>query len=142
MLEPVAITYVSGGRELIYVFAKASTGHLVVNYWTGTAPWHWADLGLPAGVSGVGPPTAITYQSGGQQWIYVFAEEENNGHLVVNCGIAPPAHRDWEDQGLPAGSNGVAYPSATTYLNSLGTRLINVFGETQNQINHDLVVNS
>src|SRR5258708_39897088 len=32
------------GRQLLYVFAQASNGHLVANYWNGS--WHWADQGL------------------------------------------------------------------------------------------------
>ena len=95
--NPVAITYVSGGQQQIYVFATADYGHLVVAYWNSTAPWHWADLGLPAGASGVGPPTAITWQSGGQQWIYVFATD-GLGHLGVDYGLAPPSPRSWADQ--------------------------------------------
>jgi hypothetical protein len=131
--SPSTITYASGGHQLIYVFAEANNGHLVVNYWDGFA-WHWADQGLSAGTSAVYAPSAITYLSGGVQRIYVFAQASNL-HLVVNYWDGFAWH--WADQGLPAGSAGVYYPSAITYANS-GPQLIYVFGESN--VNH-LVVN-
>ena len=41
---PSAITYPSGGKQLIYVFAVANNNHLVVNYLDGSK-WQWADQG-------------------------------------------------------------------------------------------------
>ncbi len=137
---PTAITYASGGQQRINVFAVADNAdgkeHLVVNYWDGS--WHWADEGLPAGASLLEDPVAITYVSGGQQLVYVFATAGTG--LFVNYGIAPPGTRYWADQGLPAGASAVYTPSGITYLNSLGDRLIYVFGRADNWTSHDLVV--
>jgi hypothetical protein len=131
--NPSAITYVSGGNQMIYAFAQGSMGHLVVNYWDGFN-WHWADQGLPAGVSEVTNPTAITYVSGGHQLIYVFAAA-NNGHLVVNYWDGFAWH--WADQGIPAGTPGISNPSAITYLSG-GSQRIYIFAAA---LSGHLVVN-
>jgi hypothetical protein len=124
---PSAITYLSGSQQRIYVFAQADNGHLVVNYWNGSS-WQWADHGLPAGASQVQNPTAITYLSGGQQWIYVFAQA-SNGHLVVHYWNG--SSWQWADQGLPAGASGVLPSSVITYLSG-SQREIYVFGTADN----------
>jgi hypothetical protein len=125
--NPAAITYLSGGNQMIYAFAQGSMGHLVVNYWNGFE-WQWADQGLPTGVIEVTNPTAITYVSGGHQLIYVFAQA-NTGHLVVNYWDGSAWH--WADQGLPAGDAGVSNPSAITYVSG-GLQRIYVFGAATN----------
>jgi len=131
--SPSAITYLSGSQQRIYVFAKANTGHLVVNYWDGFS-WHWADQGLPVGAFAAYNPSAITYLSGGLQRIYVFATA-NTGHLVVNYWDGFSWR--WADQGKPVGTSGVYRPSAITYLSGSVQRIY-VFDEGSNG---DLVVN-
>lgn len=128
------VAYVDGtGHQRIYAFDTGSNGHLKVNYWDGFA-WHWADQGLPAGASAVYTPTAITYVSGGQQRIYVFAAA-SNGHLVVNYWDGSGWY--WADQGLPPGIPSLSQPTAITYVSG-GKQLIYVFGTT---INYHLAVN-
>jgi hypothetical protein len=123
---PFAITYLSGGQQRIYVFAQSSSGHLVVNYWNGST-WQWADQGLPAGAISVYRPAAITYLSGSQQRIYVFAES-SGGHLVVNYWNG--STWQWADQGLPAAASAVSTPAAITYLSG-GLQRIYVFGQSR-----------
>jgi hypothetical protein len=127
---PTSITYAPpqciGCLQQIYVFGVGSTGHLVVAYGDGFN-WYWADQGLPPGLAWISNPTAITYASGGQQRIYVFATA-NTGHLVVNCWDGFKWH--WVDQGLPpspAGVGAVNTPTAITYASG-GIQLIYVFG--------------
>ena len=130
---PTAITYVSGGKQRIYVFAQASNYHLVVNYWDGSA-WHWADQGVPPGSNGeLFQPTAITYVSGGKQRIYVFGTSGNH-HLVVNYWDGDAWH--WADQGAGPGT-GIENPTAITYLSGVQQRIY-VFAQA---LNFDLVVN-
>jgi len=80
--------------QRIYAFAQASDGHLVVNYWNGSA-WYWADQGLADGYL-FSYPSAITYLSAGVQFIYVFGEASNN-NLVVNYWNGYGWY--WADQG-------------------------------------------
>lgn len=119
---PTAVTYASGANQLIYVFAEASSGHLVVNHWNGSA-WQWADQGLPRRAKTVNNPTAITWAGGANQQIYVFAEA-SNGDLVVNYWTG--SAWQWADQGLPAGATAVYTPTAITYASG-PNRLIYVF---------------
>jgi hypothetical protein len=104
--SPAAITFASGGQQLIYVFATADNGHLVVNYTLDGIHWFWADQGLPPSPAGtllVWFPTAITYASGGKQLIYVFAGASNAAgttDLVVNYWDGSQWH--WADQGIPS----------------------------------------
>jgi hypothetical protein len=136
VFDPSAITYFDGSTQRLYVFAIGDNNHLEVNYWDGAA-WHWADQGLPAGMSGIAvPPMAITYMDGaGHQRIYAFCVGSNL-HLVVNYWDGFSWH--WADQGLPAGASWVAGPNAVTYVDATGNQRIYVFAEGSN--NH-LVVN-
>jgi hypothetical protein len=116
--SPTAITFASGGQQLIYVFATANTGDLVVNYWTGSG-WYWRDQGLPpspVGTTGVYYPAAITYASGGQQLIYVFAGASNASgptSLVVNYWNGSNWY--WADQGIPSNITWQCGPELPTY---------------------------
>jgi urease beta subunit len=136
--RPRAITWVDpAGNRQIYVFAAVVNGPLVVNYWDGFT-WHWADHGFPAGTSGLGQPTAITYvDTAGKRRIYVFAGT-SNGPLVVNYFDGSSWH--WAKQGLPLGSTFVLNPEAITWLDTVGNRKIYVFS-TGSAGGGDLVVN-
>jgi hypothetical protein len=96
--NPSPVTYRDAmGNQRFFVFAQASNGHLVANWWDG-AHWHWSDQGLPAGATGVTTPSAVTYQdAAGKQHFFVFARG-SNGHLVANWWDGALWH--WSDQGL------------------------------------------
>lgn len=104
IVEPSAITYLSGGHQRIYVFMQELDDYLVVNYWNG-ATWNWANLGVPAGASVMAYPSAITFPgSSGTQLTYVFAgaffpeANGNQNQLIVNYGDG--THWYWADQGV------------------------------------------
>jgi hypothetical protein len=121
------VTYTnSQGVRVIDSFASGKNGHLVVNYWDG-ASWHWADQGLPTGVTAIYNPNAIVWEPGGTLEIDVFATA-NNGHLVVNYWDG--SAWKWADQGLPAGTTAMQFPSATTF--GIGAQQLRVFGTGSN----------
>jgi hypothetical protein len=121
------VTYTNSlGSRVIYSFASGKNGHLVVNYWDG-ASWHWADQGLPNGVSAIYNPNAILYEPGATPEIYVFAMG-SNGHLVANYWDG--AVWKWADLGLPVGTTAMQFPSATTF--GIGAQQLYVFGTGSN----------
>lgn len=127
--QPASVTYWDpAGHQNIFNFAVKSNSpnHLCVNYWDG-AGWHWADQGLPSGIAALPfqRPAAVTYSDqNGRQVIFAFVVGPN-GHLYVNYWDG--FRWNWADQGLPPKIAGVIAPSAITYQDSAGNRLIHVF---------------
>jgi hypothetical protein len=121
------VTYTNAeGKQMIYSFGQGKNGHLVARYWDGNS-WHWADQGVPAGMSAIYSPNAVVYHGGASPLIYVFCTA-SNGHLVVNYGAG--SSWQWADQGLPNGTTAVYNPNAITY----GSRAekIHIFGTASN----------
>ncbi len=86
-------------------------GHLQVNYWDGSE-WLWADQNMPSGNPLAGTPGAVTYDQGGTQHLYAFAQG-TNGHLVVNYWDGSGWH--WADQGAPVGTSMAGVPAVIAY---------------------------
>jgi hypothetical protein len=136
--SPSATTYLdSAGRREIYVFCgKDQVGNLVVNYFDGVHGWQWADLGLPARANAVSNPSAIAYaDSSGREQIYAFVQGDT-GHLFYDLWNG--SGWKWFDQGRPSGVAAVSNPSAISYVDAAGKRLIYAFGDANGG---DLVVN-
>jgi hypothetical protein len=92
-----AITYQdTAGNRRLYAFTEFSND-LFAKHWNGFS-WSWANQGLPAGLTGIQSPSALTFVDarGGTQRIYVFAMG-SNGHLVMNYWNG--ATWQWYDNG-------------------------------------------
>ena len=137
--RPSTITYMDAtGQRRIYSFAVAdcivvvdntcAPQHLVVNHLLNGA-WSWEDLGLPAGATAVGVPTAVTYQDASGQHVYAFATASGGAvdkHLVVDSGDG--STWNWSDMGAGADNSGVQdIGSAVTFVDSTGHQRIYVF---------------
>jgi len=90
--------------ENLSAFVTGANGHLLENYWNGSA-WAWDDLGAPTGVSITSGPSAV-YDSSSNNPLMVFAVG-SNGHLFVAFSSNGTSWT-WRDQGIPSGETGLS----------------------------------
>ena len=124
-----AVAYVDyEGNAQIHVFALADNGHLVMDNWYGFG-WFWVDLGLPATVTAISPPKAITYPLGfGVQEVLVFTVA-NDGRLFGAAWNSEDEEWAWYDLGLGFGAEQVQNPTPISYVDESGVRQVLVFVE-------------
>lgn len=120
------------GSTLLYVFAVADNGHLVLNI-----SGRWYDHGVPSGNTTVGgnPPStaAITYLNAqGTRRVYAFVQGDDNGHLFTN--YFDGVNWNWADQGFPSGGPYFNHLTAITYLSARAQRQIYVFAEPSSSL--------
>jgi hypothetical protein len=117
--DPTAIVY---GTSQIRVFARGSSGQLLVDAWDG-AGWTWFDLGHPPLLPlDAGRLAAITYRDwAGVSQIRVFATATSELYAAAWDGVS----WTWSDLGDPIFP--ASKPSAITYPDAAGVQHPSVF---------------